>query len=92
MFSYLLQDICETTLKSMIDNDSVLYLLGIADRYNAGSLKANCFAYISQHEDVVKSDIIYDLPKALQVRPTIFIEIELLILIHFSMIRRKFKI
>lgn len=63
----VLKDICETTLKSLIDEDSVLCLLGIGDRYNAGVLKANCFSFISQHGHVVKSDIFYDLPKSLQI-------------------------
>lgn len=61
------QDICETTLKSLIEDDSVLCLLGIADRFNAGVLKANCFSYISQHVYVAKSEVFHELPKQLQV-------------------------
>lgn len=61
------QDICETTLKSLIDDESVLCLLGIADRFNAGVLKANCFSYISQHVYVAKSEVFNELPKVLQV-------------------------
>ncbi|KAG4075849.1 hypothetical protein HA402_003675 [Bradysia odoriphaga] len=62
----VLKDICETTLKSLIDDDSVLCLLGIADRFNAGVLKANCFSYISQHVYVAKSEVFHELPKQLQ--------------------------
>lgn len=50
-----------------MDDKTVLCLLDIADRFNAVGLKANCFSYISQHEDVAKSELFFDLSKPLQV-------------------------
>lgn len=64
---YRIKDICEKTLKSLIDDSSVLCLLEIADRYNAAFLKANCLSYISQHIELIKSDIFADLSISLKV-------------------------
>ncbi|TDG38783.1 hypothetical protein AWZ03_014795 [Drosophila navojoa] len=62
-----LKEICESTLNSLIDEDSVLFLLGIADRYFATLLKSNCISFLSQHAYLTKSDIFKELPEALQV-------------------------
>lgn len=61
-----LKDICECTLRALIDDSSVLCLLALADRLFATSLKANCFAYISQHADVVRAEVFKDLPHSVQ--------------------------
>lgn len=61
-----LKDICERTLRALIDDSSVLCLLALADRLSATALKANCFAYISQHADVVRSEVFKDVPRAVQ--------------------------
>lgn len=61
-----LKDICESTLRALIDDASVLCLLALADRLCATALKANCFAYVSQHADVVRSDVFAEMPRGLQ--------------------------
>lgn len=67
-YSSNFKDICETTLKSQIDEDSALCLLSIADRFNTNTLKASCFSFISQHPEIAKSEMFSELPNALQVR------------------------
>lgn len=62
-----LKDICENTLIASIDCDSVIYLFGISDRFNASSLKASCLSYLSQHTELTKLDIFNELPGYLQV-------------------------
>nr|XP_029717691.1 uncharacterized protein LOC115260678 [Aedes albopictus] len=61
-----LKDICENTLIASIDCDSVIYLFGISDRFNASSLKASCLSYLSQHTELTKLDIFNELPGYLQ--------------------------
>lgn len=62
-----LKDICENTLMASIDGDSVIYLLGIADRFNAATLKASCLSYLSQHTELTRLEIFGELPGYLQV-------------------------
>lgn len=62
-----LKDICENTLIASIDGDSVIYLFGISDRFNASSLKASCLSYLSQHTELTKLEIFNELPGYLQV-------------------------
>lgn len=62
-----LKDICENTLIASIDSDSVIYLFGISDRFNASSLKASCLSYLSQHTELTKLEIFSELPGYLQV-------------------------
>lgn len=62
-----LKDICENTLMASIDGDSVIYLLGIADRFNAATLKASCLSYLSQHTELTQLEIFGELPGYLQV-------------------------
>ncbi|EDV99855.1 uncharacterized protein LOC6565226 [Drosophila grimshawi] len=61
-----LKELCETTLNSLIDEDSVVCLLGIADRYVATVLKTNCLSFLSQHAHLTKSEIFKELPQTLQ--------------------------
>ncbi|XP_039443755.1 uncharacterized protein LOC120423873 [Culex pipiens pallens] len=61
-----LKDICENTLMASIDGDSVIYLLGIADRFNAATLKASCLSYLSQHTELTRLEIFGELPGYLQ--------------------------
>lgn len=62
-----LKDICETTLISLIDEESVICLLGIADRFNTTSLKANCLSFLSQNNHLTKSEVFLELPNVLQI-------------------------
>ncbi|XP_037937883.1 uncharacterized protein LOC119671364 [Teleopsis dalmanni] len=61
-----LKELCENTLNSLIDEDSVMCLLGIADHYMAGVLKSNCLSFLSQHSVLTKSEMFKELPQALQ--------------------------
>ncbi|XP_058127518.1 uncharacterized protein LOC131291239 [Anopheles ziemanni] len=61
-----LKAICEETLVASIDSDSVICLYGISDRFNAGTLKARCLSYLSQHNELTQRDIFQELPLYLQ--------------------------
>uniref|UniRef100_A0A182KH88 BTB domain-containing protein n=1 Tax=Anopheles christyi TaxID=43041 RepID=A0A182KH88_9DIPT len=61
-----LKAICEQTLVSSIDSDSVICLYGISDRFNATALKARCLSYLSQHTELTHLDIFQELPGYLQ--------------------------
>ncbi|EAA06396.5 AGAP000233-PA [Anopheles gambiae str. PEST] len=61
-----LKAICEQTLVSSIDGDSVICLYGISDRFNATALKARCLSYLSQHTELTQLDIFQELPVYLQ--------------------------
>ncbi|XP_017474607.1 PREDICTED: uncharacterized protein LOC108365156 isoform X1 [Rhagoletis zephyria] len=61
-----LKELCENTLNSLIDEESVLCLLGIADRYMATALKSNCLSFLSQHANLTKHEMFKELPQALQ--------------------------
>lgn len=61
-----LKELCENTLNSLIDEESVLCLLGIADRYMATALKSNCLSFLSQHANVTKQEMFKELPQTLQ--------------------------
>ncbi|EDW82821.2 uncharacterized protein Dwil_GK10199 [Drosophila willistoni] len=61
-----LKELCENTLNSLIDEDSVVCLLGIADRYMAIALKSNCLSFLSQHAQLTKCEIFKELPQTLQ--------------------------
>ncbi|KAH8272732.1 hypothetical protein KR026_006961, partial [Drosophila bipectinata] len=64
MFGF--QELCENTLYSLIDEDSVVCLLGIADRYMATALKSKCLSFLSQHAQLTKCEIFKELPQTLQ--------------------------
>ncbi|XP_001354378.1 uncharacterized protein [Drosophila pseudoobscura] len=61
-----LKELCENTLYSLIDEDSVVCLLGIADRYMATALKSKCLSFLSQHSQLTKCEIFKELPQTLQ--------------------------
>ncbi|KAH8356558.1 hypothetical protein KR200_002862 [Drosophila serrata] len=61
-----LKELCENTLYSLIDEDSVVCLLGIADRYMATALKSKCLSFLSQHAQLTKCEIFKELPQTLQ--------------------------
>ncbi|EDV33759.1 uncharacterized protein Dana_GF19133 [Drosophila ananassae] len=61
-----LKELCESTLYSLIDEDSVVCLLGIADRYMATALKSKCLSFLSQHAQLTKCEIFKELPQTLQ--------------------------
>ncbi|XP_067637275.1 uncharacterized protein [Eurosta solidaginis] len=63
---YDLKELCENTLNSLIDEESVLCLLGIADRYLATALKSNCLSFLSQHANLTKQEMFKELPQTLQ--------------------------
>lgn len=67
-----LKDICENTLITSIDSESVIYLLGISDRFNAAILKARCLSYVSQHMELTKLEIFNELPGYLKVLLIVF--------------------
>lgn len=55
-FLFHLQEVCEQTLMSMIDSESVICMLGISDRFNANTLKTSCLSFISQHIELTSSE------------------------------------
>ncbi|XP_050099037.1 uncharacterized protein LOC126579612 isoform X2 [Anopheles aquasalis] len=61
-----LKAICEETLVATIDGESVIYLYGISDRFNAAALQASCLSYLSQHTELTQLDIFQELPVYLQ--------------------------
>uniref|UniRef100_W8BR21 TD and POZ domain-containing protein 4 n=1 Tax=Ceratitis capitata TaxID=7213 RepID=W8BR21_CERCA len=61
-----LKELCENTLNSQIDEESVLCLLGIADHYMATALKTNCLSFLSQHANITKQEMFRELPQSLQ--------------------------
>ncbi|XP_052872917.1 uncharacterized protein LOC128278266 [Anopheles cruzii] len=61
-----LKAICEETLVASIDAESVIYLYGISDRFNASALQASCLSYLSQHTELTQLDIFQQLPANLQ--------------------------
>lgn len=61
-----LQEVCEQTLISMIDVDSVICLLSVSDRFNANTLKTSCLSYLSHHIELTNSDYFRELCTDLQ--------------------------
>lgn len=61
-----LQEVCEQTLMSQIDTESVICMLGISDRFNANTLKASCLSFLSQHTELTASEIFHELSQDLQ--------------------------
>lgn len=61
-----LKDICEQILKAQIDEESVILLLSIADRFNANTLKSNCLSFISNRVHLINMDIFVELSPQLQ--------------------------
>ncbi|GFY36985.1 BTB domain-containing protein [Trichonephila inaurata madagascariensis] len=61
-----LKQISEDALKNLIDDDSALFLLGIADQFNARALRTAALEFIALNKDIIKSEVFYDLPEDLQ--------------------------
>lgn len=65
-----LKQACESGLEYTIDLENAIYLLSLADNYNAKSLKNACLEFIAQNEELTESEIFYELP--LDLRTAIF--------------------
>ncbi|GIY25110.1 BTB domain-containing protein [Caerostris darwini] len=61
-----LKQISEDALKNLIDEDSALFLLSIADQFNARALRTAALEFIALNKDIIKSEVFYDLPEDLQ--------------------------
>ncbi|KFM67590.1 hypothetical protein X975_00357, partial [Stegodyphus mimosarum] len=61
-----LKQISEEALKNLIDDDSALFLLSIADQFNARALRTAALEFIALNKDIIKSDVFYELPEDLQ--------------------------
>ncbi|XP_074026270.1 uncharacterized protein isoform X2 [Leptinotarsa decemlineata] len=61
-----LKHTCEYALVDIIDAETVIYFLSVADQYNARILKNHCLGYVSQHHDLTESDEFFELPISLQ--------------------------
>ncbi|CAG9817046.1 unnamed protein product [Phaedon cochleariae] len=61
-----LKQTCEYMLVRSIDSEVVLYLLSVADQYNARILKSRCLSFISRHHELTESEEFIDLPITLQ--------------------------
>ncbi|GLV35944.1 uncharacterized protein CBL_09838 [Carabus blaptoides fortunei] len=61
-----LKQVCEYALRLNMDEENVLYLLSMADQFNASLLRSGCLAYISQHPEVADSELFSELPPSLQ--------------------------
>ncbi|XP_055384849.1 uncharacterized protein LOC129614321 [Condylostylus longicornis] len=61
-----LKALCENALNSLIDENSVVCLLGIADRYLASGLRSKCLSFLSQNPRLTKQEIFKELPKQVQ--------------------------
>jgi len=57
-----LKEICEETLRKDIDNDTVLFCLGVAEQFSVSRLKEECLQYITVHPEVMESEIFEELP------------------------------
>lgn len=61
---------CEDALCGKIDEESVLCLLGFADQFQAGRLRAACFEFVAQHPELMSPDCLEDLSPELQAELT----------------------
>jgi len=61
---------CEDALCGKIDEESVLCLLGFADQFQAGRLRAVCFEFVAQHPELMSPDCLEDLGPELQAELT----------------------
>jgi len=58
---------CESSLLTHIDDNSALFLLNLADQYNALSLRSAALNFITEHPDMLESEVFEDLPEHLQI-------------------------
>ncbi|KAK9873149.1 hypothetical protein WA026_021382 [Henosepilachna vigintioctopunctata] len=61
-----LKQACETALESTVDAENAIYLLSLADNYNAISLRNYCLDFIAQHQELTESDVFCELQSDLQ--------------------------
>ncbi|KAL3270189.1 hypothetical protein HHI36_009246 [Cryptolaemus montrouzieri] len=61
-----LRQASETALETTVDSDNAIYLLSLADNYNAKSLRNHCLDFIAQHQELTESEVFYELPSDLQ--------------------------
>lgn len=61
-----LKQLCEMALKSGINQDSVLFLLSIADQFNAKMLKNAAMEFVSENPEITESEVFCELPEDLQ--------------------------
>lgn len=61
-----LKQICESNLKNCVNEESVLFLLSIADQFNAKSLRNAALEFISRNPEVVESEVFGELSEDLQ--------------------------
>ncbi|XP_044754508.1 uncharacterized protein LOC123313618 [Coccinella septempunctata] len=61
-----LKQACEMALEATIDTDNAIYLLSLADSYNAKTLKVNCLDFIAKHQELTEMDVFYELHSELQ--------------------------
>ncbi|KAH3863934.1 hypothetical protein DPMN_026942, partial [Dreissena polymorpha] len=57
---------CEYALRHHLDENTVFYLLSLADQLNARTLKENCMLYLSENPLLSTSEVFPDLPEHLQ--------------------------
>lgn len=86
-----LKEICETILITSIDKESVVYLLGIGDRFNALALKTSCLSYLTQNIAITKSEIFDELPSMLKVSKTSSYFQYIHVIFQIIVLRLKFK-
>ncbi|XP_041473514.1 uncharacterized protein LOC121422492 [Lytechinus variegatus] len=61
-----LKHVCEASLKTKLNEDTVLYLLGLSDQFHAVTLRDATLAYIEKHPFIASSEIYDELPEHLQ--------------------------
>ncbi|KAL5019275.1 hypothetical protein ScPMuIL_004997 [Solemya velum] len=60
------KSLCEQSLKHHMDEQTVLYLLSLADQLHAKTLKESTLNYLVDHPSVIDSEVFDDLPEHLQ--------------------------
>ncbi|XP_071813633.1 uncharacterized protein [Apostichopus japonicus] len=61
-----LKKVCEGALKSRLDEESVLFLLSVADQFHASTLREASISYVIEHPLVVQAEDFEELPENLQ--------------------------
>ncbi|XP_072029575.1 uncharacterized protein [Amphiura filiformis] len=61
-----LKQVCEAALKMRLDEDSVLFLLSLADQFHATILREAALNFIMEHPAVAQSDVYEELPEHLK--------------------------
>eukprot|EP00057_Strongylocentrotus_purpuratus_P003462 XP_003726708.1 PREDICTED: uncharacterized protein LOC100892203 isoform X1 [Strongylocentrotus purpuratus] len=61
-----LKHVCEASLKTKLNEDTVLYLLGLSDQFHAVTLRDATLGYIEKHPFITSSEVYNELPEHLQ--------------------------